>query len=71
MRTKEQNHHLPAKIGYKDDIVIIMYKRYSKYYKHWRDYDKLTSILAVIGLVLAIVEVGIHNHHFYWKVKIC
>lgn len=47
---------LPAK-GFKQDVVIIMYKRYSKYYKHWRDYDKLTCILAMIGLILAIVEV--------------
>lgn len=31
--------------------------RYTKYYKHWRDFDMLTTILAMIGLVLAVVEV--------------
>lgn len=30
---------------------------YVKYYKHWRDFDLLTCILAMVGLVLAIAEV--------------
>lgn len=32
--------------------------RYMKYYKHWRDFDMLTTILAVIGLLLAVTEVS-------------
>ena len=31
--------------------------RYLKYYQNWRDYDMLTTILVMIGLVLAITEV--------------
>lgn len=30
---------------------------HQKYYNHWRDFDMLTTILAMIGLTLAIVEV--------------
>lgn len=30
---------------------------YVKYYKHWRDFDLLTCILAMVGLFLAIAEV--------------
>lgn len=30
--------------------------RYNKYFKHWRDFDLLTCILAMIGLCLAIVD---------------
>jgi hypothetical protein len=32
--------------------------RYNKYFKHWKDFDLLTCILAFIGLVLAIVDVS-------------
>ena len=31
-------------------------KRYNLYYNHWLDYCVLTTILAMIGLVLGIVE---------------
>ncbi len=30
--------------------------RYFKYFKHWRDFDLLTCILAMIGLILAITD---------------
>lgn len=31
-------------------------KRYEKYYNKWRDYDLLTSILSILGLVVAIID---------------
>lgn len=31
-------------------------KRYNLYYNHWLDYCVLTTILAMIGLILGIVE---------------
>jgi uncharacterized membrane protein len=34
-----------------------MERRYVKYFKHWKDYEMLTCILAMIGLILAMVEV--------------
>ncbi len=40
----------------KNRILGQVTKRYYKYFKHWRDFDMLTSILAMIGLVLAIFE---------------
>jgi hypothetical protein len=36
-----------------------MYQRYRKYYLNWRDYEMLTTILAMIGLLLAVTEVSI------------
>lgn len=30
--------------------------RYFKYFKHWRDFDLLTCILAMIGLILAVAD---------------
>ena len=44
----------------KDEVVKKLQVKYLKYYKHWKDYDLLTCILAMIGLVLAIEEVTIH-----------
>lgn len=41
----------------KEEIIRRMQDSYLKYYKHWRDFDMLTTILAMIGLILAIVEV--------------
>eukprot|EP00347_Sterkiella_histriomuscorum_P005684 403355659 len=35
-------------------------KRYEQYYNKWRDYDLLTCILAMLGLI-----VGIINHEYY------
>lgn len=49
----------------KDEIVKKMQVRLVKYYKHWKDYDLLTCILAVIGLVLAVVEVSYIFLTFY------
>lgn len=31
-------------------------KKYEKYYNKWRDYDLLTSILSMTGLVIAIID---------------
>ena len=42
----------------KDELMRKIETRYIKYYKHWRDFDMLTTILAVIGLLLAVVEVS-------------
>jgi len=41
----------------KEEIMKKMQVRYTKYFKHWRDFDLLTCILAMIGLVLAVVDV--------------
>ena len=41
----------------KDEVVRKLQIRYLKYYKHWKDYDLLTCILTMIGLVLAVVDV--------------
>ena len=41
----------------KEDIMRRMHTRYLKYYQNWRDYDMLTTILVMIGLLLAITEV--------------
>jgi uncharacterized membrane protein len=43
----------------KEDVMRRMHTRYLKYYLNWRDFDMLTTILAIIGLVLAIYEVSI------------
>ena len=32
-------------------------KKYEHYYNKWRDYDLLTSILLMLGLVVAIADV--------------
>lgn len=31
-------------------------KKYEHYYNKWRDYDLLTSILLMLGLVIAIAD---------------
>lgn len=41
----------------KEEIKKRMERRYVKYFKHWKDYEMLTCILAMIGLILALVEV--------------
>ncbi len=33
-------------------------KRYETYYNKWRDYDLLTSLLSILGLVVAIIDVN-------------
>jgi hypothetical protein len=42
----------------KDEVIKRLQVRYVKYFKHWRDFDLLTMILAMIGLVLMIVDVS-------------
>lgn len=37
----------------KDEIQ----KKYEMYYNKWRDYDLLTSILSILGLVVGIIDV--------------
>ena len=32
-------------------------KRYEKYYNKWRDYDLLSCILAILGLIVGIINV--------------
>lgn len=32
-------------------------KRYETYYNKWRDYDLLTSLLSILSLVVAIIDV--------------
>jgi deoxyribodipyrimidine photolyase len=34
-----------------------IHKMYEHYYNKWRDYDLLTCILSILGLVVAIVDV--------------
>ena len=36
-------------------------KKYEKYYNKWRDYDLLTSILSILGLVVGIIDVSIKS----------
>ena len=32
-------------------------KKYELYYNKWRDYDLLTSILSMLGLIVGIIDV--------------
>ena len=41
----------------KENVLKRLQVKYHKYFKHWRDFDLLTTILAMIGLGLAIVDV--------------
>ena len=38
-----------------------IHKMYERYYNKWRDYDLLTSILSILGLVVAIVDVTLFH----------
>jgi hypothetical protein len=38
---------------------------YERYYNKWRDYDLLTSILSILGLVVAIVDVTPMSSYHY------
>ena len=42
-----------------EEMLDQMYQKYRKYYLNWRDYEMLTTILAMIGLLLAIIEVSL------------
>ena len=54
-----RNSRITLSKGLKDEIKKRMERRYVKYFKHWKDYEMLTCILAMIGLVLALVEVSV------------
>lgn len=41
-----------------EEMLEEMYSRYRKYFLNWRDYEMLTTILAMIGLILAVIEVS-------------
>lgn len=41
----------------KEQILKRMERRYVKYFQHWKDFEMLTCILAMIGLILAMIEV--------------
>ena len=43
----------------KEEIQKRMERRYVKYFQHWKDFEMLTCILAMIGLILAMIEVCI------------
>ncbi len=45
-------HELEMKERIQKQITL----RYFKYFKHWRDFDLLTCILSIIGLILAITD---------------
>jgi hypothetical protein len=42
----------------KEEIQKRMERRYVKYFQHWKDFEMLTCILAMIGLILAMIEVS-------------
>lgn len=58
--TSKVNPKLENKVMFlrKEEIMKKMQTKYQKYFKQWRDFDMLTTILAMIGLILAIVEVS-------------
>ena len=41
--------------------------KYTKYFKHWQDFDLLVCILAMIGLVLALVDVSFLYKQFQYE----
>jgi len=43
----------------KEEIMKNMQIRYTKYFKHWKDFDLLTCILSMVGLILAVFDVSI------------
>jgi hypothetical protein len=43
----------------KEEIQKRMERRYVKYFQHWKDFEMLTCILAMIGLILAMIEVSL------------
>jgi hypothetical protein len=48
----------------KEEIKKRMERRYVKYYEHWKDFEMLTCILAMIGLILAMIEVGVQDYSY-------
>ena len=60
-------HSEMIKVLKKEEIMKRQEARYQKYFKQWRDFDMLTTILAMIGLILAIVEVKFISYLFSSK----
>jgi hypothetical protein len=54
----------------KEEIQKRMERRYVKYFQHWKDFEMLTCILAMIGLILAMIEVCIIERHYLPIVRI-
>jgi len=54
----------------KEEIQKRMERRYVKYFQHWKDFEMLTCILAMIGLILAMIEVCIIEMHYLPIVRI-
>jgi hypothetical protein len=54
----------------KEEIQKRMERRYVKYFQHWKDFEMLTCILAMIGLILAMIEVCLDIMQNYSLVRI-
>jgi uncharacterized membrane protein len=52
------SHNEKVKKLVQEEMLEEMYSRFRKYYLNWRDYEMLTTILAMIGLLLAVIEVS-------------
>ena len=53
-----------------EEILRRMERRYFKYFQHWKDFEMLTCILAMIGLILALIEVRPKTTAYYLLVRI-
>jgi hypothetical protein len=47
---------LAAAKAMREEIKRRMERRYVKYFQHWKDYELLTCILSMTGLILAVVD---------------
>jgi hypothetical protein len=47
------------------EIKKRMERRYTKYFKYWKDYEMLTCIFAMVGMILAIYDVNFFASHIY------
>ena len=54
----------------REEILRRMERRYFKYFQHWKDFEMLTCILAMIGLILALIEVRPKTTAYYLLVRI-
>ena len=54
----------------REEILRWMERRYFKYFQHWKDFEMLTCILAMIGLILALIEVRSKTTAYYLLVRI-
>ena len=46
-------------------IKLKLIARYNNYFEHWKDYSRLTAVLAMIGLALTIFEMERVFDHLY------